>query len=133
VVLYDRLRCDQERNCERGRSVQAISRGWFRLGKAVASPGESVSVQYCSSLRFIERTRRSVNSFVCNRLHSIWAFYFWIVNDIPMTGSVIRFWRSNRRLFGCLPPAMRTGEHANQSCRACRKAGTGGVRSVRAS
>ena len=44
-----------------------------------------------------------------------------------MTGLVIRFWRSNRRLFGCLPPAMRTGEHANQSCRACRKAGMGGA------
>ena len=72
-----------------------------------------------------------------------------------MTGPVIRFWRRNRRLLcfeqrsylpahvyrvapicsehGSLPPAMRTGEHTNQSCRACRKAGTGGVRSERAS
>src|SRR5205807_8178208 len=59
AVSYDRLRCDQERHCERGRSVQAISRGWFRtkqLGKGVASPGESASVQYCAYFRFIERS-----------------------------------------------------------------------------
>ena len=53
---------------------------------------------------------------------------FWIVKDIPITGSLIRFWRSNRR-----PTCHGTGEQANQFCRACRKTGTAGARSVQAS
>ena len=61
------------------------------------------------------------------------SIYFWIVTDIPIKGSLIRFWRSNRRPT-CLSSARNgTGEQANQPCWAYPKAGTAGVRSEQAS
>src|SRR5258708_28797826 len=82
-----RLRCDQERHCEHGRSVQAISRCWFRreqLGRVVATRDERrywyrsyapyrANVESASTLFLSVRYR----TLSINRLHS------------PPSGSVI--------------------------------------------
>ena len=67
-----------ERHCERGRPVLIILRDHAPTlppDRVDASPRESASVQYCYLFVLSNERSVSVNSFICKRLHSIWAFW----------------------------------------------------------